>query len=138
MHEIFEDEETEGVLLVDAKNALNSLNRATALHNSQVLCPSIAPILVNIYRSNADLFVAGESIFSQEGTTQGDALAMAMYALGTLPLIRATTTVSLGANQTWYADDTSAGGHLTHIRQWWDQLVSLGLDYGYFLAEGRQ
>ena len=72
MREIFDDEETEGVLLVDAKNAFNSLNRAAALHNCQVLCPSLAPILINIYRSNAELFVAGESILSQEGTTQGD------------------------------------------------------------------
>ena len=49
MHQIFEDEETEGVLLVDAKNAFNSLNHAAALHNSQILCPSLAPILINIY-----------------------------------------------------------------------------------------
>ena len=93
MRKIFDDEETEGVLLVDAKNAFNSLNRSAALHNCQVLCPSLAPILINIYRSNADLFVAGESIPSQEGVTQGDPLAMAMYALGTLPLIRAVTSL---------------------------------------------
>ena len=109
MREIFDDEEMEGVLLVDAKNSFNSLNRAAALHNCQVLCPSLAPILINIYRSNAELFVAGESILSQEGTTQGDPLAMAMYALGTLPLIRAVTTP--GAKQTWYADDAAAGGN---------------------------
>ena len=107
MREIFVDEETEGVLLVDAKNAFNSLDRAAALHNCELLCPSLAPILINIYRSNAELFVAGESILSQEGTIQGDPLAMAMYALGTLPLIRAVTTP--GAKQTWYADDAAAG-----------------------------
>ena len=130
MRKIYDDEETEGVLLVDAKNAFNSLNRAAALRNCQVLCPSLAPILINIYRSNAELFVAGESILSQEGTTQGDPLAMAMYALGTLPLIRAVTTP--GAKQTWYADDAAAGGNLRHIRQWWDQLSAVGPDFGYF------
>ena len=130
MRKIFDDEETEGVLLVDAKNAFNSLNRSAALHNCQVLCPSLAPILINIYRSNADLFVAEESIPSQEGVTQGDPLAMAMYALGTLPLIRAVT--SPGANQTWYADDASAGGTLRHIRQWWDLFSAAGPDFGYF------
>ena len=118
------------VLLVDAKNAFNSLNRAAALHNCQVLCPSLAPILINIYRSNAELFVAGESILSQEGTTQGDPLAMAMYALGTLPLIRAVTTP--GVKQTWYADDAAAGGNLRHIRQWWNRLAAVGPDFGYF------
>ena len=130
MREIFDDEETEGVLLVDAENTFNSLNRAAALHNCQVLCPSLAPILINIYRSNSELFVAGESILSQEGTTQGDPLAMAMYALGTLPLIRAVTTPS--AKQTWYADDAAAGGNLRHIRQWWNRLAAVGPDFGYF------
>ena len=128
MHQIFEDEEIEGVLLVDAKNTFNSLNRAAALHNSQILCPSLAPILINIY-------VAGESILSWEGTTQGDPLAMAMYALGTLPLIRAVTTP--GAKQSWYADDATAGGSLTNIRIWWDQLSSLGPKYGYLVNSGK-
>ena len=86
-------------------------------------------ILINIYRDNAELYVAGESILSREGTTQGDPLAMAMYALGTLPLIRAVTTP--GAKQSWYADDATAGGSLTNIRIWWDQLSSLGPKYGY-------
>ncbi len=72
MHKIFDDKETEGVLLVDAKNAINSLNRAAALHNCQVLCPSLAVIVINIYCTNAELFTARESILSQEGTTQGD------------------------------------------------------------------
>ena len=82
MRSVFNDGDTEGVLLIDAKNAYNSLNRATAIHNIQVLCPSLAPTLINLYRSNTELFVNGESILLQEGTTQGDPLAMAMYALG--------------------------------------------------------
>lgn len=35
----------EAVLLVDASNAFNSLNRRVALHNVQVLCPSFTTIL---------------------------------------------------------------------------------------------
>ena len=80
MHSIFECNKTEGVLLVDAKNTFNSLNRAATLHNIQMLCPSLAPILI-IYRSSAELLENGESILSQEGTTQGDPLTMAMYTL---------------------------------------------------------
>ena len=35
----FGDDESEGILLVDAENAFNKLNRKTALQNIKVLCP---------------------------------------------------------------------------------------------------
>ena len=46
-----------------------------------------APILINIYRSAAALYTGGDILFSEEGTTQGDALAMSMYALATASCI---------------------------------------------------
>ena len=36
---IFENEDTEAVILVDASNAFNSLNRQAALHNIRIVCP---------------------------------------------------------------------------------------------------
>ena len=89
MRHVFQDTNTEAVLLVDATNAFNSLNRQVALQNVLHLCPSIAPAIVNTYtyRADAQLFVDGEVIYSSEGTTQGDPLAMVMYAIATLPLI---------------------------------------------------
>ena len=74
------------------------------------------------------LFIDGETILSQEGTTQGDPLAMGMYALGTLPLIHELNPY---ARQIWFADAT-AGGKLTQLREWWDKIVSLGPTFGYF------
>ena len=39
MRELFESDETEGLLFVDAANAFNALNRPAALWNCQVLWP---------------------------------------------------------------------------------------------------
>ena len=72
MHTIFESDATDAVLLIDASNAFNALNRAAVLHNNRILCPKIA-----IYRQPARRFViGGKEIMSTEGTTQGDPLAM--------------------------------------------------------------
>ena len=46
MRSIFDADDTEAVL-IDASNAFNSLNRASALHNISVLCPSIATYAIN-------------------------------------------------------------------------------------------
>ena len=78
-------------MLVDASNAFNSLNCLVALHNIRQLCPPLSTILINIFRSPASLLVSGEVILSEEGTTQGDPLAMPMYALATVPLINQWT-----------------------------------------------
>ena len=53
MRDVFHDDDSEGVLLIDA---FNSLNRAVALHNIQRLCPSFATILINTYRKPACLY----------------------------------------------------------------------------------
>ena len=48
---------SDAVLLIDASNAFNSLNRAAALHNIRVLCPSIATYAINTDREPARLFI---------------------------------------------------------------------------------
>ena len=59
------------------------------------LCPPLSKILTNTYRDDIDLFINGETIYSQEGTTQGDPLAMAMYAIAITPLINALESESM-------------------------------------------
>ena len=49
MRKIFTDEVTEGILLVDASNAFNSLIRHADLLNMFHLCPPLATILTNTY-----------------------------------------------------------------------------------------
>ena len=126
---IFTEDDTEAVILVDATNAFNRLNRQVTLLNCQAICPSMSPILTNIYRNDSWLFVGGQCLKSKEGTTQGDPLAMAMYAIGTQPLIRRLDGI---AKQVWYADDSAAGSSLERLRQWWDLLEEIGPLYGYF------
>lgn len=86
--QIFDDEDTKAMILVDASNAFNCLNRQVTLLNCRTVCPALSIILTNTYRYNSQLFIVGQCILSKEGTTQGDSLAMAMYAIGTQPLIR--------------------------------------------------
>jgi hypothetical protein len=53
---LFEDPNSAGVILVDATNAFNSLNRQLALANISILCPVFSTILINTYRNDADRF----------------------------------------------------------------------------------
>ena len=69
---VFDNDDSDAILLVDATNAFNSLNRSVALHNIQQLCPPLACVLINTYRSPASLFVSGDTILLEEGPTQGD------------------------------------------------------------------
>lgn len=125
------EDDCEGVLLVDASNAFNLLNRQVALRNIMALCPTLAPLLVNIYRNPSELFVGGETMLSLEGTTQGDPLAMAMFAIATRPLVERVACAK--ADQIWFADDASAGGKLSRLRTWWDLLGTHGPSFGYYL-----
>ena len=113
VEQILLDEDTEALILVDASNAFNCLNRQVTLLNCRTVCPALSYILVNTYRNNSQLFVDGHCILSKEGTTQGDPLAMAMYAIGTQPLIRRLDGI---AKQIWYADDSAAGSSLERLR----------------------
>ena len=135
MRAIYSENESEGMLLIDASNAFNSLNRNVALHNIGVICPSFHQFMKNSYQSPAKLFVSDINakasptvIYSKEGATQGDPAAMAMYALGTRPLIDEVGKNSTGQGfykQVWYADDASAAGKLKGLKEWWDKVIWL-------------
>ena len=86
MKEIFVNPDMKGILLVDANDAFNNLNRNAALLNIKSICPFLSKILINTYRNSANLYVDGETLQSNEGITQGD--PMAMYSVAIMPLIK--------------------------------------------------
>ena len=89
------------------------------------LCPSLGRILVNLYRLESSLFIGGDTLLSKEGTTQGDPLAMVMYAVASIPLIHELSSIS-SVKQLWYADDATGMGTLNGLRSWWDRINELG------------
>ena len=135
LRRIYEDPDNEAVLLVDAENAFNSLNRRAALNNLQYTCPEFFKYILNTYRAPADLYVSNsdETIVSEEGTTQGDTSAMGVYACSLMPLLRKVkeNCSTECPKQVWYADDAASGGRLKQIKKWWDYLQKIGPMYGY-------
>ena len=132
MREIFEEDETDAVLFIDASNAFNSMNRSALLHNIQYLCPQMAIYVRNCYMTPARLFIAGgKELLSAEGTTQGDPLAMPAYGIGILPLLLLVKEEEGNLKHVAYADDIGGGARLQNLRSWWDRIVEHGPKLGY-------
>ena len=110
--------------LLDICQAVRHLNPQVALQNITNLCPTLSKVLINMYQEEIQLFIDGKTLLSLEGTTQGDPLAMAMYAVAISPLIPHLQDEE--AKQIWFADDATAGVELTCLRKWWDCIVELG------------
>ena len=141
MRQIYEDPATEGILLVDASNAFNALNRKAALNNLKYTCPEFSGYVNNLYRGDAELFVAGsdEVVMSCEGTTQGGSESGGFYAGGLIPLshhdIQQRTEdhpENDVAKKLYYADDGGGGGTLDQLLKWWTDVQEIGPNFGYY------
>ena len=141
MRSMFNSPECEAVLMVDASNAFNSLNRKVAMHNLQYTCPEMSTFIQNLYSCDAELFVAGsdEVIRSEEGTTQGGPESMAFYAAGTMGLVNSTHDSAHPASpkRIFYADDGAAAGKLVDLSNWWTHVKETGPPLGYFPNGGK-
>ena len=137
MHQIFSEENTEAVLLIDAENAFNSINRKVMLHNMKFLCPLISAYISNCYATPARLFIfnGGETL-SKEATIQGDPTSMGTYALSILPMLHSlhgfVLTSDLQTREVAYADGLTVAGKLADIKNSWDKLSTIGPKYEYF------
>ena len=143
MRKIYEDPATEGILLIDASNAFNALNRKAALNNIKYTCPEFSGYVNNLYRGDAELFVAGsdETVMSCEGTTQGGTESMGFYSGGLVPISHyqieeqdqdKSPEDTDFAKKLFYADDGAGGGTLSQILEWWSEIQTRGPIFGYF------
>ena len=137
MEKIFKEESTEAILLVDAENAFNWINRKAFLYNIFILFPAISTFVTNCYAALVLLFAIGVSeIKSNEETTQGDPVAVAIYALGMTPLIMVmvelVSTKCVDIKMVAFADGFSAAAKLKSLPQLWTTLLEAGPKFGYF------
>ena len=138
LNSTYNDENNDAVLLVDASNAFNSLNRDVFLHNISYICPAISVFIKNCYNSPSRLFITGgKELKSNEGTTQGDPVSMAIYGIGVTPLINILIDIVVTSTKSQvrvlaYADDFSAAGKLDDLRKWRDTLTIICPKFGYY------
>ena len=131
------EENTEAVLLIDAENAFNSINRKVMLHNMKFLCPLISTYICNCYAAPARLFIfGGDKILSKKGATHDDPTSMGAYALGILPIFHCLldfdSTKDLQTREVAFADDLTVAQKLGDIKYLWDKLATIGPKYRCF------
>ena len=131
LSEKFDADESCSILLIDASNAFNLLNRKLALENNETICPSLLTALRNSYSEPSDFFVNGTKLKLEEGFTQGDSLSMAMSGIAILPLMKKLNVTE--TSEKWYADDGNSAGELTKLREVFRVLQEDGRHYGYFI-----
>ena len=125
VYDMFNEDDTEVVLMIDAPNAFDSIKREAFLHNIKVLCPALAMFIKKLYSMRSDLFVQGrKSLKSLEGTRKGDPEAIAIYALGITQLLAWLTNLSKEITETFssrqlaFADDLNGVGSLENLKKW--------------------
>ena len=132
VNDLFNEADTHGFIQVDA-NAFNTINRNILLQNYKILCTEIARYLANFYIMPARLFI----IKSEEGTTQEDAVAMGMYALGLMPLLM-TIDIYIENDtikQIAFADDLTGIRKIQELLKWWNVIITNGPNIGYHINQ---
>ena len=124
LNSMYNDENNDAVLLVDASNAFNSLNREVFLHSISYISPAISVSVKNCYNFSLRLFIiGGKELESNQGTTQVDPVSMAIYGIGVTLLINMLVDIIVNSTESQgrvlvYADDFSAAAKLEGLRKW--------------------
>ena len=78
-----------------------------------------------------------KDIVSNEGTTQGDNLAMSFYALGTATLLNYLLISPPNVKNVCLADDITSAGALVNLKKWWSTIIFEGSKFGYYVNEDK-
>ena len=123
VYDMLNEYDTEAVLMVDASNAFNSINREGFLHNANVFCLALATFIDNRYSIPSDLFLqGGKHLKSLEVAIQGDSAAVAIYALGIIRLLAWLSNLSkekpekFPSREVVFADDLNGAGLLKNFK----------------------
>ena len=120
------------VVLVDAKNAFNCLNREATFLNMHSICPPLARIVTNYYHVPSALYTsAAKILWFCEGTTQGKPLGMVIYAMRIMTLIHHLHDRNRDVGQILFADNSAGTSNIAELRMWWDDLRQNGPTFGY-------
>ena len=120
------------MLLIDATDAFNSLNRKLALENIKVVCPYLHFPLKHSYASPCSLFDKDKTILSPEGTTHADPFEMSMNGI-VWPLVK--KLVNTDIVQKMYVDDGNAVGKLIDLHQLHEALAEDVPVVGYHITQ---
>ena len=83
------------------------------------------------------ILLDSKDIMSVEGTTQGDNLAMSFYALGIAPMPTILRITSPNVSQVSLADDVTGAGTLEKLKTWWDNVITQGTKFGYYVNQSK-
>ena len=83
-------------------------------------------------KTPARLFVSGGlELTSREGSAQGGPLGMATYSIRITPMLD-MMLVTMQKDNNKMMDDVAATGNLEAVKRWWDTLMQIGPNYGYY------
>jgi hypothetical protein len=110
---------TEDAILIDFRNAFNTVSREIILQAIKIQLPNMYPFVSTIYDASPNLWFKSpptpnqpptvSSILSAEGAQQGDPLGPLLFALAVMPLLKDLDR-ALGGIVRAYLDDTTLLG----------------------------
>ena len=124
--------------LIDAANGFNLLKRYQMLWNVRHRWAKGSRIAFNSYRHFNQVIVrrgggkTAHVILAEEGLSQCDPLAMALYGVALLPLAEKLKRAVPEVAVPWFADDVATVGNLSDCALALEFLCEVGPQYGYF------